>query len=64
MGGEDGMEDFFCVKCERLLTVVTTATVFHTGWIRIGTEDHHMGLCEDHKVTLPDFPPLEIDENA
>jgi len=57
------MEDFFCVKCERLLNVAETANVFRTAWIRIGDEDHHMGLCEDHKVTLPDLPPLEMNDS-
>ena len=57
------MEDFFCVKCERLLSVVETANVFRTGWIRIDGTDHPIGLCDEHKVTLPDFPPLEMNDS-
>lgn len=58
------MDDFFCIKCERLISVTETANVFHTGWIRIGDVDHPVGLCDEHKVTLPDFPPLETDDTT
>lgn len=58
------MEDFFCAKCNRLISITETANVFRTAWIRIGNVDYPMGLCEDHKVTLPDFPPLETSDTA
>lgn len=58
--GRCKMDHFYCVKCERLLKVSEASNVFRTAWIRIDERDNPMGLCQNHKVTLPPLPPLEI----
>ncbi len=53
-------EEFYCVKCGQVVNVSENDNIFHTGFVRVDGVDWPMGLCQEHQVSLPNLPPLEI----